>query len=81
MKNQNHDIVTQSTNEIEPLNEILGLDLESLEAITGGGCGTRFGSCPSLVCGTHTGKKLAVTQRDSSDDSLALSSDLFAQRS
>ena len=81
MKNQNHEIVTQSTNEIEPLNEILGLDLESLEAITGGGCGTRYGSCPSLICGTNSGKKLTFAQNESSDEFVAFSSDSFASRS
>ncbi|MDJ0591481.1 MAG: hypothetical protein QNJ72_16020 [Pleurocapsa sp. MO_226.B13] len=40
MKKQNHEIVKNKINEIEPLNEIidLDLDLESLEAIAGGGC-------------------------------------------
>ncbi|MBD2363764.1 hypothetical protein [Anabaena sp. UHCC 0399] len=51
--NQNHEIVPQNMNEIESLNEIVDLDLESIEAITGGLCGTKIGRCPNLICGIN----------------------------
>ncbi len=49
MKNQNHEIVPNKMNEIEPLNEIVELDLENLEAITGGARGDCEGKCGFLL--------------------------------
>lgn len=55
MKNQNYEIVPQTINEIECLNEIVELDDLDLEMISGGAgsCSVDI-QCPELtfICGT-----------------------------
>ncbi|BAY29436.1 hypothetical protein NIES2107_12790 [Nostoc carneum NIES-2107] len=57
MQNQSKEITPKSMNEIESLNDIVELDIASLEAIAGGGCGIKGRDCGINNITVPTGSK------------------------